>query len=99
MAKKPDHDIDSDPMFDTSKGAIDRAHNRVLEGYLQRVIRLEEEKQGISDDIKDVWAEVKAAGYDGTAARRMKALLKMKPEHREEVLSLEDTYREEMGWK
>lgn len=97
MAKTDD--IDSDPMFDTSKGAVERAKNRVLEGYLQRVLRLEEEKKGIADDIKDVWSEVKAAGYDGTTARRMLALMKMKPEHREEVLSLEDAYLEEMGWK
>lgn len=99
MAKKPDHDIDSDPMFDTSKGAIDRAKNRVLEGYLRRVLALEDEKKALADDIKDVWSEVKAAGYNGTAARRMLALLKMEPDHRVEVLSTEDAYLEEMGWK
>ncbi len=102
MAKtqpKTEHDIDNDPMFDTSPEAKSRARNRVLDGFLDRVLRLEDEKQGIADDIKDVWSEVKAAGYDGPAARRMYALKKMKPEHREERLRLEDEYRAELGWE
>ena len=97
MAKKQ-HDIDGDPMFDTSKEAVGRARNRVLESYLQRVLRLEEEKKGIADDIKDVWSEVKAAGYSTKEARRILALLKMEPDHRVETLALEAAYREEMGW-
>lgn len=31
---------------------------------IERVERLEEEKKGIGDDIKDVYAEAKAVGYD-----------------------------------
>jgi uncharacterized protein (UPF0335 family) len=65
---------------------------------LRRVLRLDDEKKGIADDIKDVWAEVKAAGYSTKEARRIYALLKMEPEHRTETLALEEAYREEMGW-
>jgi uncharacterized protein (UPF0335 family) len=96
MAKKQ-HDIDNDPMFDTSKGAIDRAKNRVLESICVRVERLEEEKKGIADDIKDVKAEAKAQGYNGKMVNRMLTLRKMKPEVREEEDAIEDAYRDELG--
>ena len=32
--------------------------------FIERIERLEEEKKGISDDIKDVYAEAKSNGYD-----------------------------------
>ena len=32
--------------------------------FIERVERLEEEKKGIADDIRDVYAEAKATGYD-----------------------------------
>ena len=35
-----------------------------LRQFIERVERLEEEKKGISDDIKDVYAEAKATGFD-----------------------------------
>ena len=31
---------------------------------IERVERLDEERKGISDDIRDVYAEAKAVGYD-----------------------------------
>lgn len=91
------NDIDNDPMFDSSKEAKDRAHNRRLEGFFNRVDRLEEEKKGIADDIKDVWAEMKAVGYDTKIARAVHKLRKMKPDDRAEYDALLDTYRAETG--
>jgi len=32
--------------------------------FIERIERLEEEKKGIADDIKDVYLEAKANGYD-----------------------------------
>ena len=40
-----------------------------LKAFVERVERLEEEKKTISDDIKDVYAEAKAVGYDVKALR------------------------------
>jgi len=31
---------------------------------IERIERLEEEKKGIADDIRDVYSEAKAVGYD-----------------------------------
>ncbi|HEV7324120.1 MAG TPA: DUF2312 domain-containing protein, partial [Bosea sp. (in: a-proteobacteria)] len=35
-----------------------------LKSIVQRIERLEEEKKTISDDIKEVYSEAKANGYD-----------------------------------
>ena len=37
---------------------------------IERVERLEEEKKGIADDIRDTYAEAKAVGYDAKIMRR-----------------------------
>ncbi len=38
---------------------------------IERVERLEEEKKGIADDIRDVYAEAKAVGYDAKIMRQI----------------------------
>ena len=45
--------------------------------FIERVERLEEEKKGIADDIRDVYSEAKSQGYDATAMRLMVRLRKM----------------------
>ncbi len=45
---------------------------------IERVERLEEEKKGIQDDIKDVYGEAKAVGYDAKIMRQIVRLRKMK---------------------
>lgn len=100
MAKtqlKADNDIDNDPMFDTSKKAKQRALDRRLIQLLERVERLREEKKGLADDEKDVFAEGKALGYDTKLMRAMLTLRKMKPDDRAELDALMDTYRAACG--
>ena len=45
--------------------------------FIERIERLEEEKKGIADDIKDVYAEAKANGYDTKTMRAIVRLRKM----------------------
>eukprot|EP01037_Dinobryon_pediforme_P035190 gene35190-41478_t len=45
-----------------------------LKQFIERIERLEEEKQTIADDIKDVYAESKARGYDPKIMRKIVAL-------------------------
>ena len=59
---------------------------------IERVERLEEEKKGIADDIKDVYSEAKAVGYDAKIMRQIVRLRKMKPDDRREVDMLIETY-------
>lgn len=64
---------------------------------IERVERLEEEKKGISDDIKDVYLEAKAVGYDPKILREIVRLRKMKPEDRKAMDMLLDTYKAALG--
>ena len=52
---------------------------------IERVERLEEEKKGIADDIRDTYAEAKAVGYDAKIMRQIVRLRKMKPDDRAEM--------------
>mgnify|MGYP000325917274 CR=1 FL=1 len=64
---------------------------------IERIERLEEEKKGIADDIKDVYAEAKAVGYDAKIIRQIVRLRKMKPDDRAEMEMLLDTYKAALG--
>ncbi len=43
--------------------------NTQLKSILERINRLEDEKKGIADDIRDVYAEAKGNGYNPAALR------------------------------
>lgn len=64
---------------------------------IERIERLEEEKKGISDDIKDVYLEAKGTGYDTKILRAVIRLRKMKPEDRREFEAVLDTYMNALG--
>lgn len=64
---------------------------------IERIERLEEEKKGIADDVKDVYAEAKAVGYDAKIIRQIVRLRKMKPDDRAEMEALLDTYKAALG--
>ncbi len=64
---------------------------------IERIERLEEEKKGISDDIKDVYGEAKAVGYDVKAMRQVIRLRKMEKDARDEAEAILDTYKVALG--
>ncbi len=64
---------------------------------IERVERLEEEKKGISDDIRDVYQEAKAVGYDAKIMRQIVALRKLKPDDRREMEHILDLYKAALG--
>ena len=64
---------------------------------IERVERLEEEKQGIADDIKDVYLEAKSVGYDVKIMRQVVRLRKMKPDDRREMETILDLYKRALG--
>lgn len=65
--------------------------------FFERIERLEDEKKGISDDIKDVYAEAKSQGYDAKIMRAVLRLRKMAPNERQEMEMLIDTYKLAIG--
>ena len=65
--------------------------------FIERIERLEEEKKGIADDIKDVYLEAKANGYDTKAMRSIVQIRKLERHARLEHESIVDTYKNALG--
>lgn len=68
--------------------AVDR-----LRSIVERVERLEEDKKAIQDDIRDIFAEAKSAGFDTKAIKAVIKLRKMNAADRDEQEILLETYR------
>lgn len=64
---------------------------------IERIEGLEGEKKGIADDIRDVYAEAKATGYDAKIMRQIVRLRKMKPDDRREMQAVLETYKNALG--
>ena len=64
---------------------------------IERAERLEEEKKGIQDDIKDVMGEAKSRGYDPKAIRKILSIRKKKKEEYQEEEAILTTYLEALG--
>ena len=65
--------------------------------FIERIERLEEEKKGIADDVKDVYAEAKSTGYDTKTMRAIVRLRRMEQHARQEADALLETYRNALG--
>ncbi len=65
--------------------------------FIERIERLEEEKKGIADDVRDVYSEAKANGYDTRTMRAIVRLRKMESNARQEADALMETYRSALG--
>ena len=71
--------------------------NERLRLLIERIERLEEEKKGVADDIKDVYAEAKAVGFDAKIMREVIRLRKMNRDDLAERNALLRVYGEELG--
>jgi uncharacterized protein (UPF0335 family) len=65
--------------------------------FIERIERLEEEKKAMADDIRDVYSEAKANGYDTKTMRSIVRLRRMETHTRQEMDALLDTYRTALG--
>jgi uncharacterized protein (UPF0335 family) len=70
-----------------------------LKSLVERIERLEEEKKAISGDIKEVYAEAKANGFDTKILRKVVALRKKDRNEREEEAAMIDLYLEALGMR
>jgi len=68
-----------------------------LRAFIERIERLEEEKQTIADDIKDIYSEAKGSGYDTKAMRKVIAIRKLDRAERMEQEAILDTYLAALG--
>jgi uncharacterized protein (UPF0335 family) len=68
-----------------------------LKAFVERIERLEEEKKAISDDVRDVYAEAKANGFDTKALRAIVRLRKQDADERREHETILETYMHALG--
>lgn len=68
-----------------------------LRSFIERIERLEEEKQTIADEIKEVFAEAKGTGFDTKAMRTIIRLRKKDAAERQEEEAILDLYMAALG--
>jgi len=68
-----------------------------LKSFIGRIERLEEEKAGIAEDIKGVYAELKGVGFDAKTVRKIVSERKLDTEKRREQYELFDLYKTALG--
>ena len=68
-----------------------------LKAIIERIEHLEEEKKAIADDIRDVYAEAKANGFDVKALRTIVRLRKQDVDERREQEAILETYLHALG--
>ena len=68
-----------------------------LKAFVERIERLEEEKKALSDDIRDVYAEAKATGFDVKALRTIIRMRKEDTDERKEHEAILETYLLALG--
>jgi uncharacterized protein (UPF0335 family) len=68
-----------------------------LRQFIERIERLEEEKKGIADDIRDVYLESKSQGYEPKMMREIIRLRKMPVHDRKEFEAILDVYKSALG--
>ncbi len=79
---------------DTKTGGI--AADR-LRSLVERIERLEEERKALGNDIKDIYAEAKSAGFDVKVLRQLIRIRKQQAADVEEQETLLDLYRRALG--
>lgn len=72
------------------------AHDQ-LKSIVERIEKLDEERHAIADDIKEVYAEAKANGFDTKTLRQVIRLRKQDAAERQEQEALLDLYLHALG--
>jgi uncharacterized protein (UPF0335 family) len=82
--------------------AADRSHSggvaaERLRSFVQRIERLEEDKAGLAQDLKEVYAEARGEGFDVKVMRKLIGLRKRDPRQRREEDELLELYLSALG--
>jgi uncharacterized protein (UPF0335 family) len=87
MAKAPDANT-------SSPSEVNAGH---LLAFIERIERLEEEKKALTADIKDVYGEAKANGFDVKIMRKIVSIRKQDRDSRIEEETVLDLYLAALG--
>ncbi len=80
-----------------SGGSIDKSAKEQLRTVVERIERLEEEKAALAGDIKDIYAEAKANGFDTKALKKIISLRKKDAQERQTEEAILATYMHALG--
>lgn len=86
------NDVAPSPAADTGGVAAER-----LRSFVQRIERLEEDKAGIAQDIREVYAEAKGEGFDTKVLRKLISVRRKDPQQRREEDELLELYLAALG--
>lgn len=81
----------------TAAGTGHNSSDDQLRLFIERVERLDEEKKGIADDIRDTYNEAKSRGYDPKIMRQIVRIRKMPVHDRREMQAVLSTYMAALG--
>jgi uncharacterized protein (UPF0335 family) len=88
---------DGSQSFEEVAGASEPVASDRLRQFIDRIERLEEDKQAVMTDIKEVYAEAKGDGFDTKIMRQVIRLRKMESHDRQEQEALLDLYLTALG--
>jgi uncharacterized protein (UPF0335 family) len=86
-----------DASFDASPEVLTSAAQGRLRTIVERLERLEEDKQAIMADQKEVFAEAKGEGYDVKTLRKVLRIRKQDRAKRQEEEAILDLYLSALG--
>jgi len=82
---------------DSVSTSVDDVNAGHLRAFIERIERLEEEKKALADDIKDVYGEAKANGFDVKIMRKIVSIRKQDRDKRIEEDTILDLYLAALG--
>lgn len=85
------------PQGEEGEKDVEGIAGKRLKSFVERIERLEEEKAALAEDIKEVYAEAKAVGFDAKTMRKIVSLRKMDVEKRREEDELLELYKAAIG--
>ena len=88
---------DTDPVFDASPDVLTASAQGRLRTIVERLERLEEDKQAVLLDMKEVFAEAKGEGYDVKTLRKVIRIRKQDKAKRQEEEAILDLYLSALG--
>ena len=95
-APSPSPANDAVNQYVTEAGQGEVAGQR-LKAFIERIERLEEEKKSVSEDIRDIYGEAKAAGFEVKIIRKLIKLRGMETQKRREEEEILELYKSAIG--
>jgi len=92
-----DHHLPNDTRFDGESDVLTATAQGRLRTIIERLERLEEDKQAVLADMKEVFAEAKGEGYDVKILRKVIRIRKQDKAKRQEEDAILDLYLSALG--